>query len=179
MRILLLLAAFTGLSTLAPASNATPPRCSEIDSYHDLDFWVGEWDVYSDGEMVGTNRIEKILDECAILEHWTGAGGGRGKSLFYVDDEGTWQQVWVTQRATAAGGVKEKTRQPLASDEKVRFQGVINRADGSSYLDRTTLTRLDDGTVRQLIEISTDGGQTWRATFDAIYRPAATNQTGS
>lgn len=42
-------------------------------------------------------------------------------------------------------------------------------ADGSGYLDRTT-TRIDGDSVRQLIEVSTDAGETWRSVFDATYR---------
>jgi hypothetical protein len=42
-------------------------------------------------------------------------------------------------------------------------------ASGEIYLDRTTLTPLEDGRVRQLIEISTDGGHSWRSIFDGYY----------
>lgn len=52
----------------------------------------------------------------------------------------------------------------------MRFQGEIALPDGTSYLDRTTLTLLETGDVRQLIEVSTDSGNHWRAVFDAIYR---------
>lgn len=159
------------LGLAAPALASEPATCEDSATYHRLDFWVGEWDVFSDGQLVGTNAIEKILSGCAVLEHWTGAGGGQGKSLFYVDDQGTWKQVWVTQQAIRAGGIKEKVWQSLDADDSVRFQGKIHRDDGAEYLDRTTLTRLDNGDVRQLIELSTDGGENWQPTFDAIYRP--------
>jgi hypothetical protein len=36
-------------------------------------------------------------------------------------------------------------------------------------LDRTTLTPLSDGRVRQVIEISRDHGTTWQTGFDAYY----------
>ena len=154
----------------AQHSENPPPSCADLPLYTALDFWLGNWNVYSGDDLAGTNRIEKILGGCAIMEHWTGAGDGEGKSLFYVDDSGTWQQVWVTQWSTMPGGVKEKRWQPLARSDQVRFQGTITRADGSQYLDRTTLTRLDNGDVRQLIEISGDGGDSWEATFDAVYK---------
>ena len=72
---------------------------------------------------------------------------------------------------TMPGGVKEKTHQPLAEQRQIRFQGRVYAEDGKSYLDRTTLTDLGNGRVRQLIEVSMDEGTTWRATFDAEYRP--------
>lgn len=37
-------------------------------------------------------------------------------------------------------------------------------------MDGTTLSPLAGGEVRQLIEISLDGGTTWQAGFDARYR---------
>jgi len=42
--------------------------------------------------------------------------------------------------------------------------------DGRLILDRTALTPIRPGEVRQLIETSRDGGTTWRAGFDARYR---------
>ena len=38
-------------------------------------------------------------------------------------------------------------------------------------LDRTTLTCLPDGTVRQVIEVGLPEGK-WRTTFDAVYPTA-------
>ena len=68
----------------------------------------------------------------------------------------------------ANGSVKEK-RMVDAPDGAVRFQGTVVR-DGRELLDRTTLTPQDDGSVRQLIEASDDGGRNWTPTFDGIYR---------
>ena len=168
MRIFLII--FTLLGAEAFAGGEGSASCADIEVYTELDFWIGEWDVYSGEQLVGTNRIEKILSGCAVLEHWRGTEGGEGKSLFFVTDHGTWKQVWVTEWASRPGGVKEKTRQPLDAAGQVRFQGRITLPDGRSYLDRTTLTRLPSGEVRQLIETSTDEGENWTSAFDAIYR---------
>jgi hypothetical protein len=168
MRTVLILLLF--LAAPAFAEEDAPPKCTEVGAYRALDFWVGEWDVYAGDELVGSNRIEKILSGCAVLEHWRGAGGGEGKSLFFVAGDGSWKQVWVTEWATRPGGVKEKTFRAMESPDKIRFQGRIALPDGGSYLDRTTLTLLPSGDVRQVIETSTDEGQSWTAGFDAIYR---------
>jgi hypothetical protein len=130
-----------------------------------LDFWLGEWDVFVEGEKVGTDRIEKILGGAAVLEHWTGRGDSRGESLFYfLPDSGQWKQVWVVKGAQV---VKEKLSTPVEGG--LRFEGEARFPDGSRIPDRTTLTLQDDGSVRQLIEISRDGGQSWTPTFDARY----------
>lgn len=164
--ICLVLAAASGIA------EEPPPACADDATFAALDFWLGDWRVVdADGQLQGHNRIEKILDGCAVLEHWTGAGGGTGKSLFYVlGDE--WRQVWVTARARATGGIKEKRQVERFDDGGIRFRGTITRADGSHYQDRTTLRPLEDGRVHQLIEVSEDSGRTWRATFDAYYERA-------
>jgi hypothetical protein len=157
------------LALLASAHEAAPPpACEDVPGFHLLDFWVGSWDVYSGDTKAGTNRIEKILSGCAIMEHWRGSGGGEGKSLFYYQVQSDiWKQVWVTEYAAATGALKEKTLVERLEDGGVRFQGDIPTDDGH-YYDRTTLTPLTDGRVRQLIEISRDGA-TWQPTFDAYY----------
>lgn len=130
-----------------------------------LDFWLGTWDVRArDGTWAGANVVERVLDGCAVLEHWRGAAGDEGKSLFYYDGSGpTWKQVWV-----ARGCVKEK-QLDVALLPEVRFTGTAY-VQGLELPDRTTLTVLPDGGVGQLIEHSRDGGATWTASFDAVYR---------
>ncbi len=154
-----------------PVSAAAQGPCTGAPGFGELDFWVGTWAVEVSGQRVGTNRIEKILGGCAVAEHWTDASVRRGYSLFYyIPALGEWRQVWVTEYATGVGGVKEKRLVARLPDGGLRFQGEIPVAGGDSYLDRTTLTPLDDRRVRQVIEVSRDGGATWRVTFDAMYR---------
>jgi hypothetical protein len=65
--------------------------------------------VYTGDTQVGTNRISKVLQGCARVEEWQDARGARGLSLFYVEPAlRPWKQVWVTETAQRAGGVKEK-----------------------------------------------------------------------
>lgn len=156
-----------------PLSAPARAPCAEGEAFHLLDFWLGEWEVFVGGRKVGENRIEKVLSGCAILEHWSSARGEEGMSLFYHDPVGGgWKQVWLTEDTTRPGGLKEKRLIERLGDGGVRFQGEIRLPEGDAHLDRTSLIPRDDGTVRQVIERSTDGGATWETGFDAIYRPA-------
>jgi hypothetical protein len=155
---------FSAVRADEPASS-----CASDPAFAMLDFWLGDWDVYVGDTLAGSNHIEKILDGCAVTEDWTSASGSRGHSLFYyLPADQSWKQVWVTGNALSRGGVKEKTLIE-STQNSVRFQGEIRLAGGGGYLDRTTLTSLENGEVRQLIEISTDGGKEWRAMFDGRY----------
>ena len=143
----------------------TTPTCDSLPAYHLLDFWVGEWDVKAADQPVGTNRIEKVAAGCGLIENWKDTDGSEGKSLFYyLRGRREWKQVWVQP-----GGVKEKHLIATFGDGGVRFQGDLPRADGSFVLDRTTLSPLPDGRVRQVIEQSVDGGKTWVVGFDGYY----------
>lgn len=162
----------TGVAMPVDAQRPQMPPCSSRPVFGWLDFWVGEWRVLVGDQQVGTNRISKVLDGCAITEEWTDARGGTGRSLFYVSpDTGLWRQVWVTNTALAPGGVKEKQLVARYPDGGVRLQGEIVTG-GEVVLDRTTLRPLPGGRVRQTIERSNDGGATWIAGFDAVYVPA-------
>ena len=169
------LAPFAALCALhvAPA-HAEEGVCAAHENGDALDFWLGEWRVTSpDGATAyGENRIEKALGGCAIFEHWKGAGGGEGKSLFYFDARsGDWAQLWVTGDTSRPGGLKHK-KLIERIDGGVRFQGAYAGRDaGETITDRTTLTPLADGAVRQHIEISQDGGASWQTNFDATYWP--------
>ena len=153
----------------APAVSAQNPAAGCHDSaYSRLDFWVGRWDVYVNGKLDGTDVVEKILKDCAVVENWREAdSSGEGKSLFYyLAATKSWKQVWVTD----AGPLKEKKLITEFPDGGIRFQGEIPHADGTTHLDRTTLTPVSGGKVRQVIEISRDAGKTWEVVYDAEYR---------
>ena len=94
---------------------------------------------------------------------------GEGKSLFAYDAAAKrWEQVWVTADTSRPGGLKHKILTETLADGAVRFQGTLATKNGA-VLDRTTLTPLKDGRVRQTIEWSRDGGATWATQFDAFY----------
>jgi hypothetical protein len=171
-------AAFAGVLCLstanaqAPAQPAAAATSCPATAGQPLGFWMGSWDVYAGGKLDGHDLVESTLDGCAVIEHWDDASGFRGMSVFYFEPHGRqWKQVWVTDHALAPGGTKEKTLLH-ATPDSARFQGSVWVGPDRMVLDRTTLHRLDDGRVAQLIEYSKDGGTTWKTTYDAIYRPA-------
>jgi len=90
----------------APGAAQEPAeKPCEQPEHRQFDFWLGEWDVLTpEGHQAGTNRIEKILNGCALLENWTSTRGGTGKSLnFFNTATRRWEQVWV---ASSGGAIK-------------------------------------------------------------------------
>src|SRR5579859_5437965 len=91
-----ILLCFAGTAIGAGEPAAAPAQgCLSLAEYHRLDFWIGSWDVYVDGELDGHNEVNRILEGCAIQENWTDIAGYQGKSWFYLDPVShRFKQVW-------------------------------------------------------------------------------------
>ncbi len=141
-----------------------PPRC-DTPEFRQFDFWIGDWNVTSGGQPVGTSVITLEEDGCVVHEHWTGAKGGTGQSLnFYDRMDKRWHQTWVSNSGTVldlAG---------TFADGAIIYRGERPLPDGSVVKHRLSFRPNPDGTVRQLWETSSDGGSTWSTAFDGLYR---------
>jgi hypothetical protein len=133
-----------------------------------FDFWLGHWKVTANGQVAGDSRIESILEGCAVLETWTGASGNRGKSLNAWNRAlGAWEQFWVDSagdRLLLRGGLRDG-----GASGKIMVLDNVHEAGPGVRRERITWTALDDGRVRQLWEMSADGGATWTVEFDGLY----------
>ncbi len=141
-------------------SGCTTPQSRQFD------FWVGNWNVYNPAnELAGTNRIDKVVNGCLLVENWKGAKGGTGKSFnFYDAGRKKWRQVWVS----AEGALD---LQGDLIDGSIRYSGETTGLNGVTQ-ESLVFTPNPDGTIRQLWQQSPDGGNTWRVNFDGLYRSA-------
>ena len=160
-------------STPAAGTEATPPAppppaTCDSEGYAGFDFWVGEWDVYPNGQdtKVADSRIERKHNGCAVLENWMPLQGAGGTSLNHYDAESDrWFQKWVGASPGAVefvGGVTEGV---------MVLTGNWPSPTAPQTLIRMSYTAKEDGSVRQHGEASTDHGLSWQTAFDLIYRP--------
>jgi hypothetical protein len=130
-------------------------------------FWVGDWETYSAGKLVGTNRIVLMEDNCVMQENWKATGSPyTGTSYnFYNTSTGKWQQLWVDNQGGSLQleGEWSGAAMILKSKEEKNQKGQLQT-------DRITWTPNVDGSVRQLWETSVDGEKTWSAAFDGLYK---------
>jgi hypothetical protein len=161
-----LFAAIASLSpalTLAQTPPAAPPPGCPAEVRRQFDFWVGDWSVTVNGQHAGDNRIDRILEGCALLENWTGEGGMSGKSLnFYDPVRERWHQTWVDDR----GGSLDLDG--TFSDGHMVLSGSKQDKTGKTTINRITWTALPSGQVRQVWETSSDG-KSWTVAFDGLY----------
>ncbi|HEU5042488.1 MAG TPA: hypothetical protein VFT84_16790 [Gemmatimonadales bacterium] len=156
------------LAAAAPAAGQTtarPDACTAAE-HHQFDFWIGEWDVtLPNGKVAGTNRIEPILGGCALRESWTGAGGGSGTSYNAYDrSRRVWHQTWVDGQGNLL------QLEGSFSGGRMTLTGETVDSAGAKATQRITWEETGPGQVRQLWETSTDGGSTWKVSFDGRYR---------
>jgi len=151
------------LGAAAAAEESSSP-CDQPEATQ-FDFWVGEWYIFAKDKLVGRNEISRVHGGCTLIEEYTAAGGKfAGRSFSYFEPEDTrWHQVWVDDTGTRlhlTGGY---------ADGKMVMSGDRQKK-GETVTDRISWTDNSDGTVRQLWELSEDGGETWQVLFDSQYR---------
>jgi tetratricopeptide (TPR) repeat protein len=144
--------------------NARP--CENDPNFRKFDFWVGDWDVQQTGvpraPVGASSHIEKILAGCVIFENWEPGPIGAGKSFnIYNTVTKKWEQYWVdaTGRLTHYFG-------EFHDDGNLYYE-----ADQFGTANRIRMTFFNQGPdeVRQLGQVSSDGGATWTVSYDLTY----------
>jgi len=156
------------LCAAASGAAQTPlvqPKPCSTPEYRQFDFWVGDWEVRGPkGAVVGTNRIERIENGCALQESWLGTGGITGRSLnAYSSADRQWHQAWIGSSGQFLHLVGR-----LRASEMV-LEGQSMNAASKPTIERVTWTPMPDGRVRQFWQQSIDGGKTWTTSFDGMY----------
>lgn len=136
--------------------------CRNAPESRQFDFWLGEWDVETNGQKIARSSIQLILDECVIFENYE-APGYSGKSL------STWNsgpRRWEQYYTDTAGGARFWSG--ALQDGKLVMTTEFDRS-GTKVTNRMTYSKEGPDRVRQFIETSTDGGKTWAAGYDGMY----------
>jgi hypothetical protein len=162
MKKLIAIAALTLMTLDASAQAPAPKPCSAPEAKQ-FDFWIGDWDVFEEGKLAGTNRIERMYG-CVIHESWKSPELS-GQSLNVFDTKrGLWHQTWIDSNAG------------LLVLEGAFKAGSLSMSDATlpgkkdpKRVNEITWTPNADGSVRQLWRASTDGGATWKNVFDGKY----------
>jgi hypothetical protein len=145
---------------------APPNPCEDDARYHQFDFWIGEWEVFSqDGKKQGENSIQPAEGECLLIENWTSATGGTGQSYNYFDvHTGRWNQMWVSQSSLIdiSGG--------LEGEAMVLTGDIVYNATGKHAAFRGSWTPKEDGSVDQFFEQYDPEKKSWNPWFLGNYR---------
>lgn len=116
-----------------------------------FDFWIGDWEVWMNGEMVSEWQVQEALDGSVIQQ--TGPN-----SMTVVNYEPTtkkWHMTWMSGRGhhdVLVGGVE--------GDAIVMHQKVVREAPGS--IGRWIMRDLHQNYFISDWQLSADGGKTWQ-----------------
>ena len=161
-----------GISVPAFSQEAqTPPApfCENNEGFDDWDFWVGEWNVYTNDEarqFAGTNSITKHYNNCLLQENWVSAGGGGGGfSINYFNpNKDEWRQVWVANGYSIdyTGGLNEAGAMVLEGE-------IFNYQRGANTRFRGIWTAEENGDVIQHFDIHDAEKDDWKVWFEGRY----------
>lgn len=151
-----------------PSPNA---GCTAVES-HQLDFWIGEWDVSITGEttLVAQSTIRPLDQGCSIFEEWRPFQGPGGHSISSFDKtDGAWHQEWMD-----AAGVRMPFKGAFA-DGVMRLDNLSPPPPGApaNLKRRMSYQAIDTSTVRQWGERFDDATHTWKTMWDYTYRRRA------
>jgi len=166
--LLMLLLNVGDLSRRSVASSPAVATSCSGPKYRQLDFWIGDWDVFDSDRLdraVARAHISRILDGCVLLEDYAETNGVHGQSFnIYDASVGVWRQTWVTNRGQFL------FLNGNATGTQMVFAGTDRTADSTERQVRGTWEPINDG-VREFAVRSTDSGKTWVPWFDIVFRP--------
>jgi len=163
---LLIIALGASFRTATSAFAAVDPGlCPAGSNSRQLDFWLGDWSVaYPGAATPSASKVSVDLDQCLIVESWTGGKGHSGKNFFaYSSDDKAWHGMFADNEGRVhifEGRVAAGTAE---------FYGPSRSADGQAVLNRIKIVRMTPAKVEQTWEKSTDQGVTWTTVFSGEY----------
>jgi tetratricopeptide (TPR) repeat protein len=146
--------------------NAYP--CLSNPHSHDMDFWVGEWDVYSKeaNSTIGKSSITKEDGGCVIIEHFESLVSPQsGHSInFYDQKNSSWTQLY----AGSDGGNQLYTNGIYKNSAMIfDYKTTLNE---KTAIGHYILYNQGPNQFRQYQDISFDEGKTFSVNYDLIYK---------
>ncbi len=98
------------------------------------------------------------------MENWIITGGRKGKSFNVINSNtGDWKQTWVDDSGNTTEFKKGKF-----NNNTLSFIAEGKDEKNLGQYQRLTFYKNEDGTVRQLGEVSSDG-KDWQVSYDLLY----------
>lgn len=174
MKTLSLIIITTLFSLTASMAQTKAPCACCTENHSAFDFWEGDWTVYSPGgNIIGTNNIVKMEDNCVLQENWVASGGvttGTSYNFFDLSDS-TWNQVWISNTGNILrlkGNINENGAMVMKSH-------LVSGPNGKFY-NKITWTKNKDGSVTQIWEILNQKNESISQAFEGIYKKKPTTK---
>jgi hypothetical protein len=148
-----------------PAPPAPSSYCSDA-AFDQLDFWLGTWTVEADnGLRLGTAVVSEDLNNCLIEERFSTGKGYESVAFMGFDPRpGLWYRHSMDNQ-----GLRLQASGTTTSGTMV-LTGDGPTPEGGRVEIRNEIAEQSDGSVRQAMYGSRDGGATWKTDVVLIYR---------
>ncbi len=176
-----------GEATPEPTPEATPAPYVLTDAHHQLDWFIGTWDVQSRVLMnadtdewldeTATSTVEPVIGGFALLERYEGSYGGapiQGMSVrIYNTSTERWHQRWTDNTSP---GFAPYTGQ-FADGQFVAYSdnGYSPEVDGGTEKQRglrEIFFDIEEDHFSWRLEQTTDGGMSWTTVWTLEYTRA-------
>ena len=168
----------------APAQEEERRRPCDTAEGHQLDFWIGEWELKwpagqggapEDEPGRGSNTITRVLDDCIVHEEFESETTGlSGRSWSAYDARsGEWRQTWVDDQGsylTFTGGMRDG-RMELYGPERTG-------PDGRPFRMRMIWTDVTEDSLVWRYQRTTDDGESWTDAWVIRYRRGSPGEAG-
>lgn len=155
--------------SMASVNNAPGSAACSAVEYHQLDFWIGDWDVFDVGKPDVKSahvRVTSILGGCVLHEEYEDPTGAKGESFSIYDaTRKVWHQTWVTNHGRLL------TIEGHFTGGEMVLEGADLTSDGRERHVRG-VWKPETGGVRETAVTSLDGGKRWQPWFDLMFRHA-------
>ncbi len=119
---------------------------------------------YPGASAPSASNVYQDLNQCLIVESWTGGKNHSGKNFFaYSADDKSWHGMFADNEGRVH--VFEGKITPGSAE----FYGPSRGTDGQSVLNRIKVIRVTHDKVEQTWEISNDKGASWAKVFSREY----------
>jgi len=143
----------------------TQAQSEKNGNVHEFDFWLGEWDLYWNDSLKGTNTITKEHNGLVIHEVFSDSKTGfKGESWsVYVAKDKKWKQTWVDDSGSYIHleGMYTKTGMVLFSDD-------VKKGKRVKYCMR--FTNIKDNSFDWEWSSMTEGEKDWKILWAIQYK---------
>jgi len=143
---------------VAPAPAPAPvaaPKAKQLDlakvaPERQFDFWIGDWELYIDGNAVGEWSVQPELDGKVIRQ----TGPASMTVVVFEPNTQKWHMTWMSNQ-----GHHDVLTGTLQGDKIVMMQPVVREQEGA--IGRWTMHDITANSFATDWELSMDGGKTW------------------
>lgn len=131
-----------------------------------FNFWIGKWDLFTNGSKFGESKVDTLLDGYAIQEDFLEFPPDPFHSInltTYNKDSKKWEQTMVDNQGNHSFFIGE------FKDGKATLVRNFKNKKGEDRIQRTSFYNISENSFDWTFDASADGGKTWHTYYTVHY----------